>query len=529
LGALTLKSFPHAARGWDVKNLDGIDPTDSYGSETQIHTNRRQILLIEPSFDPLSSNNWISDKGRHIFDGAYKVWEEPIDYYKNFIRSTSANMYHKIIKKCYFLEHFFNSLLTKRFLTIVFGHIGLEILGLLRNLTQKYSFTELKSVSGSLQLNDFETTFQLNSVTNHSQLKKSNLCILIGTNSRFESFRLNLTLRRRILKGGFLCTLFNSLIDLTFPVTFKNSNSNNIKAVAEGSHIFCQHLIRAKNPFIIYNSELLKSNNGKSLLEILKTFSKHFTNTTEQNKLNMLNSTLSEAGSFNLTKVEGLTFKDLATSTIFYFLHSHLASNPYVKKATEVNLLNISLKKRYRKAQIIDQNYLHKNNRKFSLNATSYYYAPTRTFFETEETFCNTEGIFKRTLKLFLTKNILTTWQTLLLIVKYLTKNNKPLNFKSYHNLTYNIKSYLKFKTFIHLHCYVTQHLTSINYYLITKTSTVYLTETSKFKKSPTKLKRYKLKLWLEDFFTGGNDEYSRNSDVLASCSNILRTESKTF
>jgi NADH dehydrogenase/NADH:ubiquinone oxidoreductase subunit G len=529
LGALTLKSFPHVARGWDVKNLDGVDPTDSYGSETQLYINNRQILLIEPSFELLSPNSWLSDKGRHIFDGAYKVWEEPVDYHKNFIRSSSANIYHKIIKKCYFLEHFFNSTLTKKFLTIIFGHVGLEVLSLLNNLTKKYPFTELKSVAGPVNLNDFETAFQLNSVADNSQLKKSDLCILIGTNSRFESFRLNLALRRRILKGGFVCTLLSPLIDLTFQATFKNSNSNSIRALAEGTHVFCQNLVQAKNPIIVYNNELLKSNYGKSLLEILKTLSEHFTNSTEQNKLNMLNSTLSESGSFNLTKVEEFTFKDLISSTIFYFLHTHLASNSYVKKTTEINLLNISLKKRYRKTQIIDQNYLHKVNRKFSLNSPSYYHAPTRTFFETEETFCSAEGVLKRTMKLFLTKNILTTWQTLLLIVKYLNKNTKPLNYKSYHNLTYDIKSYLKFKTFIHLHSYVTQHLTNINYYLTTKTSVVYITENCKFKRASAKLKCYKLKLWLEDFFTGGRDEYSRNSAVLASCSTILRTESKNF
>jgi NADH dehydrogenase/NADH:ubiquinone oxidoreductase subunit G len=529
LGALTLKSFPHAARGWDVVNFDGVDPTDSYGSETQVYINRRQILYIEPSFELLSPNNWLSDKGRHIFDGAYKFWEEPVDYYKNFIRSGSANVYHKIIKKCYFLEHFFNPSLTNKFLTIVFGHISLEIRGILNTLAQKYAFILIKNVAGPSNYNDLETAFQLNATARSLTLKKSDLCILIGTNSRFESFRLNLLLRRRMLKGGFSCSVFGSLVNLTFSTNFKNTNSNNIKFITEGTHVFCQELLQAKNPFMIYNSELLKNNYGKALLGVLRDFSQYFEGAVLQNRLNMVNSTLSEAGHYYSTKVDGFSAKDLTSSTILYFLHAHLASNSSIKKATEINLLNILLKKRYRKVQVIDQNCLRKINRKFARNAASYYCAPTRTFFETEETYLSSEGVLKRTMKLFLTKNILTTWQTLLLIVKYLNKNTKPLNLKSYHGLTYNIKGYLGFKIFAHLHSYVTQHLTNINYYLTSRISAICFYRGARFKKTPAKLKCYKMKFWLEDFFTGGKDEYSKHSAVLASCSNVLRLESKNF
>ena len=280
---------------------------------------------------------------------------------------------------------------------------------------------------------------------------------------------------------------------------------------------------------MIYNSELLRNNYGKALLRVLRDFSQYFEGAILQNRLNMINSTLSEAGHYYSTKVDGFSAKDLTSSTILYFLHAHLASNSNIKKATEINLLNILLKKRYRKVQVIDQNCLRKINRKFARNAASYYCAPTRTFFETEETYLSSEGVLKRTMKLFLTKNIMTTWQTLLLIVKYLNKNTKPLNLKSYHGLTYNIKGYLGFKIFTHLHSYVTQHLTNINYYLTSRISAMCFYRGARFKKTPAKLKCYKMKFWLEDFFTGGKDEYSKHSAVLASCSNVLRLESKNF
>jgi NADH dehydrogenase/NADH:ubiquinone oxidoreductase subunit G len=528
LGALTLKSFPHEARGWEVKNFDCVDPTDSYGSETQVYVNRRRILIIEPSFELFTYNNWLSDKGRHIFDGAYKVWEEPVDYYKNFIRSVSANIYHRIIKKCYFLEHFFNSFFAKNFLTIVFGHVGIETINLLYTLCQRYSFTKLTNVIKPV-VNDLETVFQLNAVSDWTKLKESDLCMLVGTNTRLESFRLNLLLRQRIMKGGFTCVLFSSLVDLTFTTLLENSEIRSVKALTVGVHRFCQTLTETKNPLIVYNNDLLKSNYGEPLIDVFKKLSDFAVCGLKQNRLNMLNSALSEGGGYSITKVDEFSFKALTTSSIFYFLHVNLIINPYVKQAIEAQLLKLHLKKRYRKAQILDQNYMHKINRKFSLNAKSYYYAPTRTFYETDDTYLNANGVLKRSARLFLTKNILTTWQTVLTLIRYLNKQIKPLNFKSLHGLTLNIKGYCNFKNFTHLQSYVTQNLSSANYHINFKSSTVFFKFTEKFKKVHVKLKYHKLKLWLEDFFTGGRDEYSRNSAVLSECSSILRDESKNF
>jgi NADH dehydrogenase/NADH:ubiquinone oxidoreductase subunit G len=528
LGALTLKSFPHEARGWEIKNFDSVDPTDSYGSDTQVYINRRRILIVEPDYEMLTFNNWLSDKGRHIFDGAYKVWEEPIDYYKNFIRSVSANIYHRVIKKCYFLEHSFNSIFNKNFLTVIFGHTGVETVNLLHILCQRYSFINMRSLSGPT-MNDLELAFQLNAVSDFSKLEYSDLCMLVGTNSRFESFRLNLVLRRRVLKGGFTCILFSSLFNLTFTALFKNSNVRAVKALSVGTNVLCQVLTEAKNPSIVYNSELLKNGYVKSLLSSFKSLTDFIVNGLKQNRLNMLNATLSENGSSSLTKVEEFSFKDLITSSIFYFLHANAASSPCINRSLEMQLLKLHLKKRYRKTQILDQNSTYKINRKFSLNAKSYYYAPTRTFYETEDTYFNAEGTLKRTTRLFLTKSILTSWQIILVIIRHLKNRINPLNLKSCHSLTLNIKGYYHFKNYMHLLFYITQNLSSINHFLISKTSTIFLKEIVDFKRARAKLKCCKLKLWLEDFFTGGKDEYSRHSAVLTLCSSILRNESKNF
>ena len=63
----------------------------------------------------------------------------------------------------------------------------------------------------------YESNFQINSATNNENLKSSNLCILIGVNTRYEGSYLNLKLRQRYLKGNFKLFSLESLTDLTFP------------------------------------------------------------------------------------------------------------------------------------------------------------------------------------------------------------------------------------------------------------------------------------------------------------------------
>lgn len=525
MGALTLKSFPHESRGWEIKNFDSVDPTDSYGSDTQVYVNKRKILLVEPGFEFFLSNSWLSDKSRHVFEGAYKVNTRK----GNPSSFVSQNIYLKLLKKFYFLEHFFTPTQINNSLTIVFGHVGLEILSLLSSFALRYSFVNIKSTTCLNSSPDFEIDFQLNATASWAKLQFVDTCLLIGTNSRFESFRLNLLLRKRFMKGGFSCLSFGSFLDLTFTAFFKNSNTMTITSLSEGTHVLCQEFSESKNPLIIYSSELLKNSCSEVVIKALKTLSSLGIRGLGHNRLNVLNSTLCETGCYSIGSIEGFSFKDLANSRMFYFAHSNLASDSCIKQASEMSALNNLLSNRLSDAFVIDQNYNCENNIKFRYLKDSYACLQARTFYENDETYCNVEGLFKRTLKLFVSKNVLTTWQTILIMLKYLSNHLRPLNSKSFHNLSYKTSGYSTFRVFMYLHHYAAQNLTNLNFYLTSKTSPVNVFRILNFKQSRVKIKNCKLKLWLEDFFTGGRDEYSRNSAVLISCSNALRSVSNNF
>ena len=86
------------------------------------------------------------------------------------------------------------------------------------------------------------------------------------------------------------------------------------------------------------------------------------------------------------------------------------------------------------------------------------------------------------------------------------------------------------FKNFISFQYYATQNLTNLNFYLNVKNQSFILHKNIYFFKPKTiKINNTKLKYWLDDFFSGGKDDYSQSSLIMTNCSKILRSESTNF
>jgi hypothetical protein len=118
--------------------------------------------------------------------------------------------------------------------------INLEVLNLLNILTQKYSFFKLR-LSELQNLNaDLEQNYLLTSNLSTDKILKSNTCLLIGVNPRYEGSKLNLILRSRHLKGNFKVIQIGSLISLTFPNINITSNIKILKSLVEKNNLFCK-------------------------------------------------------------------------------------------------------------------------------------------------------------------------------------------------------------------------------------------------------------------------------------------------
>ena len=352
MGALTLKSFPFILRSWNVQSLESFDPTDSFGQDTRVYVNRNQIVKIEPQFSDKTTQSWLTDKGRLFFDsffGAASVEEpsssENLEKWGILLKSINRNLY--VFSACN-LKY-----ASRFFFVIVFENVSNEVGNFLVLFSQLNSLVKIKRAEDQKLNLNLETNFQVNSSMSVSNLSASSLCLLIGTNSRYEGSSLNLKLRQRYLKGNFKILVLGSLIDLTFPITFLGSNSLILKSIVEGNNTQCVSILNATNPVIISNSEVLKHNSVRELFHALK-----YSNilTEVWNGLNILNSSLFESSLNSFSRFTFLTLKDLLSFNSFYALNVNLNSIPNLKGLMKSRLLHYkSSKKLLSKKELISQ------------------------------------------------------------------------------------------------------------------------------------------------------------------------------
>ena len=542
MGALTLKSFPFELRGWDIEKFESIDPTDGFGSSTRVYISKQQIIQIEPDHSVNTSKAWLSDKGRQFFDGIFGSWNITNKKDINLIlkKETWKKNVKNLLKTIYLFEHC--SAKTKKdfFLTIIFENLGIETLSLLKMMEQNYPFLKLRRAEKVTLPNDMEFDFQLNTATNPNLLGSSTLCLLVGTNPRYEGYQLNLDLRQRHLKGNFKCLVLGSLIDLTFPSTFIGTNLKRLKNIAEGNSFVCQDFKTAKNPLLIFGNELYKQSDGKNIVEMFKTFK--YANIFNQtwNGINTLNSSLNEVGTQTIGTFLPLKSQDFDDSSSFYFINVNAQNVPNLKKITKTKLLRHEISNNGKQPDInksfLDQNSHIKNNEIFFLKSfkqtsmKQYNFLPTKMFYENEETFINTEGLIKRTNKIITRRKTREGWKLLRNLSKYFKSSYKSLDPKTDTRVSFNENKQTNFINFVNFQYCAVEKLDSSMPSLTSQNQPFFISKVNThFKKKPLKIKTSKVKYWLDDFFTGGKDEYSKNSLILSNCSKVLRTQSTNF
>ena len=538
---MTLKSFPFELRGWEVEKFKSIDPTDGFGSTTRIYISKNQVVQIEPEYNSSTFNTWVTDKSRQFYDGAFnKSMSNVYD-----LRARDSEDWYRFIislsKFLYLLKNNNKQMIKSNFFTIVFEYISLEVLGLLLTLSQNFSFFKIKKAQNSNLNNDLESNFQLNLISNKSKLSLSTFSLLVSSNLRYEGSQLNLSLRQKFLKGDFKCLLIGSLINLTFPTKFLGSNLKTLENIFEGNQLLCQNITFSRNPLLIFNDEILKRNDSKNLLKLLKV-ARHlnvFNNAC--NRMNFLNSSLNSTGNLLMSTFLPLNFSDFVNFSSIHFLNFSTSNNSSFKKVTEIKLFKSVLFNNYKTLNFVkliaDQTPIEcRNHLRFykalnPKNKNIFKSMLTTIFYENSETFINTEGYSKQTKSLLELKKTRSSWQLLRRMIKQLKKNIIFIaDKKSNQTLFFDTEKMSSFMNFVSFQYFVAKALSDLNFYLFTKTNSfILINKYQRFKFQVLKVNSTKLKYWLDDFYIGGKDEYTHNSFSMVNCSKVLRLQTTNF
>ena len=226
---------------------------------------------------------------------------------------------------------------------------------------------------------------------------------------------------------------------------------------------------------------------------------------------------------------------DLNNSSGLYFLNLSNSVNK-LKKIVNLKLLNYSetFNDTLPKFCIEQNGGLISNlsqisNQKYKLY--NYINLPNNVFFESNSTFLNTEGVFKKSVKMISTnKQGKEDWLIIRKIFGYSKNINYINNFKYNANISFNHISLNKFKNFVNFLFIVTTNITKKSNNYLTKTvSSVKVKPIKKLTPGKSKLFYTKLKIWIQDFYIGGKDPYSKHSSTMVKCSMNLRNEKSNF
>ena len=535
VGALTSKQYPFIGRVWELKNIKSIDFSDSSSTTIQVYVKSNSIVKIVPGYDNSTySNSWISDKTRFSFDGMFSP-ERIVDSFivgglesKKRKRSW-LNIFEDIIYIIYFQDHLSRHLYQKFKMVITFNdNLDLESLNLLIVLTKKYNFIHIRKLDSSDRNIDLETTFLLNTLSNTNNINKSDLCVLVSINPRYENIDINIKLRQRFLRGNFKLFSIGSFTDLTYPTQSIGSSTKVISNLAEGNNILCQDFAHSVNPIILLSSNISNRNDSSSIFSTIFSL-KENTNIIRGNwhGLNILNTSINESGVSYTSKFKNLTKNDFSTSSMLYMIENDFKSTS-LNQIINLKLLNYFHLENNSKSVIELHNVFTGNFLKVTkknLNTAAYINLPTKVFFETSNLFLNNSGVYKKTVKILSSLNkSKENWQVIRKTISSLS--NITFLSNNLSAVTYNILNFKNFIKFLGFQYFPVSSISS--YCLFYKEITNYSSINFKFK-SKLKVICSKTNFWLDDFYLGGKDIYSRFSSVMIECSKSFRIENTNF
>ena len=540
VGALTSKQYPFVGRIWELKTINSVDYSDSSVINIQIYIKGNSIVKILPGYSNKNyENSWISDKTRFSFDGMFSP-ERILTCTVSNGNKNSSNIeqnWSEILKNVLYILYFQNHLLKheiKQFkLLFVFNeNLDIESLVMLMLLSKKYPFINIRKSSLKKFQEDFEYNFTINSF-DKNKISKSDLCILFNINTRYENPEINLKLRQNLLKGGLKIISINSFIDFTYPIKNLGSNTSVLKEIIEGNHTACQEFSISSKPIFLTSSELFNREDSKSLYSLFEILCE-ITNLQSKNwnGFNLCTTSMNEVGLNSLNSFKSLKFSDISDSSSIIFINNDF-SELNIKKIIELKLLNyfnieIKNKSIIEIHNIFKDNFLVKTKKNY--NSSIYVSLPNKVFFEDSFIIQNNSGSINKTVKALNSLNkSKSNWKILRKLYSYLNKNI----YNSYNtNLLeiVNLNNYNIFLKFIEYNYLPSLSISNNNSLTLVKNISQFVTKTNnKYKFSKKKFINSKTVLWLDDFYLGGKDLYSKFSLVMSECSKSFRSESTNF
>jgi NADH-quinone oxidoreductase subunit G len=206
VGALTSKTYAFSARPWELKKTETIDVMDALGSNIRVDTKGREVMRIVPRNHDGVNEEWLSDKGRFIWDGLRRQRLDqpyvrkggklkPASWDEAFAAIAKAVKGKKVAAIAGDLAPVEAMYALKGLITALDGKVECRVDG------AKLPSGNRSAYVGTATIEDIDTAEMIQ---------------LIGTNPRHEAPVLNARLRKAWSRGANI-GLVGAAVDLTYP------------------------------------------------------------------------------------------------------------------------------------------------------------------------------------------------------------------------------------------------------------------------------------------------------------------------
>ena len=261
VGALTSKPYAFAARPWELKKTETIDVMDAVGSNIRVDSRGRAVMRIQPRNNDDVNEEWLSDKGRFIWDGL-RTQRLDKPYIKKDGRLVPASWEDALGLAASKLKS-----ASKYELGAVAGDLACaESIKALKDLMVSLGTPNMDCRQDGLKIGDGpRESYLFNSTIDG--IEDADAILLVGTNPRIEAPVLNARIRKRYLQTGLPIASIGEEADLTYAVASLGVSPAVLNDIRSGSHKFAETLKAAKRPMIIVGMGALSRKDGAAIYD----------------------------------------------------------------------------------------------------------------------------------------------------------------------------------------------------------------------------------------------------------------------
>jgi NADH-quinone oxidoreductase subunit G len=307
VGALTSKPYAFIARPWELDKTESIDVLDAVGSNIRIDSRGREVLRVLPRLNDAVNEEWLSDKGRFACDGLIR---QRLD--RPYVRRDGKLAPATWPEAFTAIADRLKGMTGSKIAAIAGDMVDAESMLALKDLMTALGSTNLDCRQDGAALDPASPAGYLFN-TGIAGIDKSDLCLIIGSNPRWEAPIVNARVLKRVNQGRYKVAVIGPRLDLTYKYDYLGAGPETLKELAEGRHPFCEALKKAERPMLILGQGALARSDGAAILDLARKLADTCGLVKEGwNGFNVLHTAAARVGGMELGFVPGQGGRDLA-------------------------------------------------------------------------------------------------------------------------------------------------------------------------------------------------------------------------